>query len=261
MSLSRWIDDLQRSGRYTFTREEALRELKQSASTLDKSLHRASSRGRILPLRRGFYVIVSLEYSSAGAVPAEWFIDDLMHFLGKKYYVGCLSAAVWHGAAHQRPQEMQVVVSEPICSIETRAVRIRFLRFAGVKRALTETRRTQTSDIPISTPEWTAIDLIRFQKHYGSMDSAATVLAELAEVLSPERLVEAADHEVRCAYLQRLGWMLDFLGHEKITVPLHESILSRDPSYTPLNSSLNKRSGRRNSRWRIIVNEEPEADL
>lgn len=261
MSLDRWINKLQRVGRYSFGRDEALRQLELSEPSLKRSLQRASSQGRILALRRGFYVIVPLEYASVGTVPTEWFIDDLMKFLGKSYYVGCLSAAAWHGAAHQRPQETQVVVAEQVRNIETRAVRIRFLRLAGMKNALTETRRTQTGDVPISTPEWTAIDLIRFQKHYGSMDAAATVLAELAEVLKPDRLATAANNEHTSAYLQRLGWMLDFLGHEDLTASLHACVLSRSPSYTPLNPSLKKRSGNRDSRWHIIVNEKPEADL
>lgn len=261
MSLNRWIDELQRMGRYTFTREEAMRRLGLSEPTLKKSLQRSASQGKLLPLRRGFYVIVPLEYRSTGSVPTEWFLDDLMRFLGKEYYVGCLSAAAWHGAAHQRPQETQVVVAEQVRSIETRAVRIRFLRNVGMRQAQTENRRTQTGDIPISTPEWTAIDLIRFQKYYGSMDAAATVLAELAEALNPDRLTAAANHEPISAYLQRLGWMLDFLGHEQLAASLHECVICRNPSYTPLNSSLKKRGGRRNPRWRIIVNEEPEADL
>ncbi|MBN1859586.1 type IV toxin-antitoxin system AbiEi family antitoxin [Candidatus Bipolaricaulota bacterium] len=261
MTLTDWVNELQKAGRYAFTRDEVGRELNQSTGTLDQSLQRASVQGRILLLRRNFYVIIPLEYHAIGTVPTEWFIDDLMQFLGKPYYVGCLSAAVWHGAAHQRPQEMQVVVPNQLRSIETRAVRIRFLRNAGMKNAPTETRRTQTGDVPISTPEWTAIDLIRFQKHYGSMDAAATVLTELAEALNPERLAAAASHEPTSAYLQRLGWILDFLGHEKITPPLHKCVLHRSPSFTPLNPSLKKRNGDRDSHWRVIVNEKPEADL
>ena len=261
MSLDGWIDGLQQTGRYSFAQHEALRELGISDSSLKKSLQRASSQGRILPLRRGFYVVVPLEYKAAGAVPAEWFIDDLMRFLGRPYYVGALSAATWHGAAHQRPQEMQVVIPDQLRPIQTRAVRIRFLRFAGMRNAQTEARRTQTGDIPISTPEWTAIDLIRFQKHYGSMDAAATVLAELAEALHPDQLAAAADHEPTNAYLQRLGWMLGFLGYETLTGPLHKLVSRRCPSFIPLNPSLEKRTGSRSARWNVIVNERPEADL
>ena len=206
-------------------------------------------------------MIVPLEYSSAGAVPTEWFIDDLMRFLGKPYYLGCLSAAAVYGAAHQRVQETQVVVPVHVRNVETRAVRIRFLRFAGMSQALTVSRRTHTGDVPVSTPEWTAIDLIRFQKHYGSMDAAATVLAELSERLDSEMLAEAARCEPRNAFLQRLGWLLEFLGYERLAEPLQAMVVERKPAYTPLNASLSTRLGPRDSRWHIIVNEEPEADL
>jgi len=261
MTLADWVDELQKTGRYAFTRNDVRHALGQSTGTLDQSLQRLSAQGRILLLRRNFYVLVPLEYHSLGTVPTEWFIDDLMRFLGRPYYIGCLSAAGWHGAAHQRPQETQVVVPESIRDVQTRAVRIRFLRNAGMKNALTEARRTQTGNVLISTPEWTAIDLIRFHKHYGSMDAVATVLTELAEALSPDRLAAAAGHEPTNAYLQRLGWMLDFLRHEQTTGPLHTCVLRRRPSFTPLNASLKNRNGHRDSRWRVIVNEEPEADL
>jgi predicted transcriptional regulator of viral defense system len=261
LSLNSWVNEIQRAGRYTFTREEATRELSLHTNTLVKSLQRATSQGRILRLRRGFYVIVPLEYAVVGAVPTEWFVDDLMKFIGKPYYIGGLSAASWYGSTHQRVQEMQVVVPEHVRGIETRAVRVRFLRFAGMSDALTTSRRTHTGDIPVSTAEWTAIDLIRFQKHYGSMDAAATVLTELAEGLTADDLAAAAVHERTNAYLQRLGWLLEFLGQERLTRSLHPLVINRDPSYTPLNGSLSKRTGRRDPRWRILINEEPEADL
>lgn len=261
VSLNRWVDEIQRVGRYTFTRKEATRELNLCIDALDKSLQRATSQGRILRLRREFYVIVPLEYAAVGTVPTEWFIDDLMRFIGKPYYVGCLSAAALHGAAHQRAQEMQVVVPEHVRGVETRAVRVRFLCFSRMLQALTESWRTHTGDIPISTPEWTAIDLIRFQKHYGSMDAAATVLTELAEGLDADKLAAAARHERVSAYLQRLGWLLDFLGQGRLTRSLHAVVVGRNSSYIPLNASLGKRTGRRDPRWRIVINEEPEADL
>lgn len=261
MSLERWIDGLQQGGQYSFERSVALRELGLAEASLKRALHRASAQGRILPLRRGFYVIVPLEYRSVGAVPAEWVLEPLMKLLGKPYYVGGLSAAAWHGAAHQRPQEMQVVVPYPVRNIETRAIRIRFLRNAAMEQALTKPRRTQTGDVPVSTPEWTAIDLIRFQRQLGGMDAVATVLIELADALDPDQLARAAGNESTTAYLQRLGWMLEFLGEGRVNESLHELVSQRNPTYVPLNAALDKRSGPRDPRWRVIVNEEPEADL
>jgi predicted transcriptional regulator of viral defense system len=69
-------------------------------------------------IREGFYVIVPLEYASSGILPPEWFIDELMKFLRQPYYVGLLSAAAIHGAAHQQPQEFHVVIPEALRSIK-----------------------------------------------------------------------------------------------------------------------------------------------
>ena len=261
MTATDWVNELQKAGCYAFTRDEVRHALGQSTGTLDQSLQRLSAQGRILLLRRNFYVIVPLEYSAAGTPPTEWFLEHLMTFLDRPYYVGGLSAAAWHGAAHQRPQETQVVVPSHLRNIETRAVRIRFLRNVGMKNAVTESRRTQTGDFPVSTPEWTAIDLIRFQRHIGGMDAVATVLTELADALDPAELAHAGEKESTTAYLQRLGWMLDFLGEGVANEPLHALVSQRKPTYVPLNAVLKKRSGPRDPRWRVIVNEQPGADL
>jgi hypothetical protein len=58
-------------------------------------------------VKRRFNFPRPLEYREAGGPPASWFIDDLMRFLGQPYYVGLLSAAAIHGAAHQQPMVFQ----------------------------------------------------------------------------------------------------------------------------------------------------------
>ena len=52
---------------------------------------------------------IPAEYRSWRAVPASHFIDPMMRHLDHGYYVGYLSAAEVHGAAHQRPQVFQVI--------------------------------------------------------------------------------------------------------------------------------------------------------
>lgn len=260
-SLSDWVDGLEKSGRYSFTLDQARQGLSKKVETLEKALHRLHVKGRIHRVRKGFYVLVPLQYASVGVIPAEWFIADLMTFLGQPFYIGCLSAAERHGAAHQRPQEMQVVVPVHLRIVHTPVLRIRFLRFAGMAAAVTQPLRTYSGDIPLSSPEWTAIDLIRFQKHYGSMDAAATVLTELAESMDAKRLAASARREPCTALLQRLGWMLEFLKFEALTGPLYAEVVRREAGFVALNSALKKHSGPRDARWKVLVNEVPESDL
>ena len=256
------VDDFQRRGRYVMTAAEAgtlLAPIKEPA--LQKAFQRLCAQGRLLRPHRGFYVIVPLEYSAVGSPPVEWFIDDLMHFLGVPYYVGGLSAATVYGAAHQRIQEMQVVVPIHLRLIERPALRIRFLQHSSMESALTRKHRTHTGDIPISTPEWTALDLIRFQKNYGGLDVAVTALTELIETLDPRPLGEAVKLEPCNACLQRLGWLLDFLGCRELAQTLYIELKGRNPSYTQLSASATERGGQRDGKWHVWINEQPEADL
>ena len=85
------------------------------------ALHRLVKAGRLVMPRSGFYVIVDAQHRSVGTLPPEWFIDELMKNMGKQYYVGVLSAAQSHGAAHHRPQEFQVIVPTRVSPRFTRS--------------------------------------------------------------------------------------------------------------------------------------------
>lgn len=259
--LSDWVDELEQSGRFSFTLEQARGALKQGPAALAKSLQRLNRQKRIHRIRNGFYAVVPLQYTKAGIIPTEWFLGDLMTYLQTPFYLGCLSAAERHSAAHQRVQESQVVVPRHIAMINTSVLRIRFLRFSGMSMAETQPLRTFSGDIPVSTPEWTSLDLIRFQKHYGSLDAAATVLDELAEALSPARLGQVALQEPCTAVLQRLGWMLEHLGQSQLSEALYEEVSRRHAGYIRLNSALRGAAGPRDDRWGIIINDQPESEL
>ena len=125
-SMTAFIEALQAKGRYTFTRVEAMNADKRSDIALEAALRRLKQKGRIANPRRGFYVIVPVEYREAGCQPANWLIDDLMRFLSQPYYVGILSAAAIHGAAHQQPMLFQVVTDRPTRPARAGRVRIGF---------------------------------------------------------------------------------------------------------------------------------------
>ena len=203
-------------------------------------------------------MIVPPEYKAAESIPPSWFIRDLMAFFGRPYYVGLLSAAAFHGAAHQAPHELQVVTDGALRSIELGRVRIRFVKKARASETPTVGIKTPTGDINVSTPEATALDLIRYVEHAGFLPNVAVVLGELAERLDPVALVRAAEADGEPAYAQRLGYLLDRLGHAKLTVSLHEWIQGKATRVTPLRSDLPISGAPRDRRWRVAVNEEVE---
>lgn len=254
-----FVEALQASGRYVFTREEALKALRVSDVALKNALWRLAKAARVVSPRRGFYVIVPPEYRAAGMLPPSWFIRDLMAYLGRPYYVGLLSAAALHGAAHQSPQEFQVVTDRPLRPIQVGRIRIQFVKKAGLARTPTLGIKTPTGEIRVSTPEATALDLVRYPEYAGFLSNVATILSELAERLDPRALVRAAEADDELAYAQRLGYLLDRIGRAELIGPLAEWLGAKAPRVVPLRPDRPIAGAPRASTWRVAVNEEVEA--
>jgi predicted transcriptional regulator of viral defense system len=260
-TLTELVDRFQESGRYTFVREEALRELNINAENLKRAVKRLTEKGRIAVPRRGFYVIVPLEYRVAGAPPSSWFIHQLMLHLERPYYVGLLSAAALYGAAHQQPQEYQVITDRPQRSMHVGRNRIRFLVKKNVGQAAIEEHKTETGTVRVSTPETTAIDLLRYAMVAGGLDNVATVLGELAERIDRQKLVEAAKMDGEMAFAQRLGYILENVVTGDHSSNLAEWIKKKNPRNIPLNPGKPIKGQPANRRWRIIVNDRIERDI
>lgn len=260
--MSVFVDDLQARGRYTFTRVEIARVWESSDVALEAALRRLKQRGRIVRLRRGFYVIVPLEYREAGCPPASWFIDDLMRFLDQPYYVGLLSAAAIHGAAHQQPMVFQVITDRPVRPVKAGRVRVAFHKSRHVAAAsVAESEvQTETGMMRVSSPEATAYDLIRSTAAAGYLNNVVTVLKELAETLNPATLVKLAPNYAT-SEVQRLGYLLELLGESKLAKPLAALLDGRQYRPVLLVPGQARGSAWPVSGWRIIPNATVEADF
>jgi predicted transcriptional regulator of viral defense system len=259
--LGEFIADLQSRGRYTFTRKEAADFHNGSWPAVKKSLQRLAAKGKIVPVHRGFYVIVPLEYRKRGILPPEWFINDLMGFLGVQYYVGLLSAAAIHGAAHQQPQEFQVVVASSIRDIELSSLHIRFFKKEHLSSIPTAQTKTGTGYISVSSPGSTAIDLVAYERRIGGLSRVVTILQELQDRLDPAGLVEAAMAEQSLAPIQRLGFILEKMGQGNLVSELRKWVASKSPRPTPLQTGSSPKGSQRDANWNVIQNAELEGDL
>ena len=152
----------------------------------------ASRGGRKSRSRLGsFYVIVPPENRSLGCLPADQFVSALMERLNQCYFVGLLSAAQYHGAAHHRPQEFQVVLERARRPISCGRVRAAFVVRKRLHEVLVQGFNTPRGRVRVSMPEATACDLAGYCRRVAGLDQVATALFELAEKLDPERLAEA----------------------------------------------------------------------
>ena len=259
-SVNDFVDHLQKQACYTFARTEAEVSLKLGRAALTKGLQRAQKAGRIQLIRRGFYVIVPLEYATGGMIPPDWFIDDLMKFLEQPYYVGVLTAAALQGASHHQPQEYQVVVAQPERAIRTANLNIRFFLKKSMAKAPVEKVKAYTGYLAVSTPAVTALDLVRFAPAIGGLDAVLTVLDELVERITLEDLLEAVHQESERSQVQRLGWLLERTKRRELAEGLALWLAKQKPAKTPLDVSAPVAGSRKNTRWQVIVNAQPQSE-
>lgn len=254
------IETLASKGRYIFTSEEARDRLKVSPDASKLALNRLTKQGLIATPARGFYVIIPPEYRSLGCLPAEQFIPDLMKIKGLKYYAGLLSAAQYHGAAHQRPQEFQTFVQKNRRPISCGKVRVKFIARKNINDVPVQTFNTSRGALQVSTPEGTAIDLAGYPEHVGGLDQVATILSELAEKLDASAL-EAAATAAPITWVQRLGYILELVDAENAAAGLREYVREHAREYTMLIPSGSNDSEHRLQDWKLVVNAELEPDI
>jgi len=261
LDLNSWIDQRQSQGLYYFTRDGALKFLKTSETALKQAATRLIKKNRIVRVYSGFYIIIPLEYASTGVLPAEWFITDLMDYVGQPYYVGLLSAAVLHGAAHQQPQQFQVVTDKPLREINLKNLTIRFFTKVNFSETPTTQIKVQTGFISASDPEATAFDLLRYEKAVGGLDRVLTVLQELGEALDSALLVKAAKADGNVAYAQRLGWLLETAKFSDVVSKLAKWVSNQNPFAAKLEPSFSIKGAKKNERWRLLINTTVKGDL
>ena len=268
-SLSSYISHLLSSGKVVFTATEAEQAIGIGRGAFLDAAERLQHRNLLLKPCQGFYVIVPPQYTAWGAPPPTWYIDDLMNHLRQTYYVGLLKAAELHGATHQAIMEFQVISAKRLANI-ARAGRNRIAFYyrnemATVQAAIEE-HKTDTGTMKVSSVALTAFDLLRYPQASGGFDNIATVLTDLGASINPNQL-ETLSTTMERPIVQRLGYLLDFIGHSQVVNSMHTALqetgtlrwseLDRqeaiDPDFAPAPLE-------RNERWRVIVRRLPEID-
>lgn len=110
-----------------------------------------------------------------------------------------------------------------------------------------------------STPEVTALELVGYPNHAGGLSNVATVLADLAEEMKGEPLIQAAQLSP-ASWSQRLGYLLEQVGESDLAQALASFVRAHARSYTPLRRAASSTGGKRDANWKLIVNVEVEPD-
>lgn len=255
-----YVIGLAARGRHHFAAREVQTALGTSAAAAKLALSRLTKQGLIASPVRGFHVILPPEYRSLGCLPADQFIPTLMQHLNLPYYVGLLSAAQYHGAAHQRPQGFDVFLARNRRPIHCGRVRVVFRRRNHLADVPVQSFNTPRGTVLVSSPEATALDLVGYADQAGGLGQVATVLSELAERIDPEKLAVAAT-TAPVPWAQRLGYLMDHLGFATKTPALKEYVRKHAHESAVLSPKAPPTRSHRNKGWKLYVNAKVEAQL
>ena len=163
MSLNDWIKEQEQRGITTFSFQQ-IRSVfhERSEKTLKTDINRLTLSKRIQNVYKGFYVIIPTQYQLKGVVPPIYYINELMEYLGKPYYVGLLSAAAIYGASHQRAMITQIVTIGPRPRTSNKNKLLDWNYRQQIPIELIESRNAEMGRINYSSAELTAVDIIQF---------------------------------------------------------------------------------------------------
>ncbi|HNQ88000.1 MAG TPA: type IV toxin-antitoxin system AbiEi family antitoxin [Verrucomicrobiota bacterium] len=102
----------------------------------------------------------------------------------------------------------------------------------------------------MSTPETTAFDLVRYAPRVGGIGGVAETLTSLLPLLRPGELRRVLEAEDEPTTAQRLGYLLETLGHAKLAhtvrawLPARLPVVRLTSSFAPANHfPRNRESG------------------
>ena len=265
MTIREWIRHREISGFPTFSVEDIrLAFPNYSEQVISNELFRLSSQDTLYSAYKGFYVIIPPQYAAKRIVPPIYYIDQLMSYLEKPYYISLLSAAEILGAAHQRPQRFSIMTIYPKSSVSTSKNNTLVWTYRKeIPSDFLLSKNSETGVIRYSNVELTSIDIVQYEQHIGGLSRAATILEELAEKMDFRDASKKLFGHTSIATIQRLGYILEeVLGQKEVAEALYTELLlyAGRFRYVPLSTNRSKKNAEKNTRWKVDINLTIETD-
>ena len=259
MNTKSFLESLQAIGRNHFTTNEFQEKLNISEIAAAARLRRLRKSQEIATPYSSFHVIVPPRYRQLECIPPELFIDDLMKYLEKSYYVGLLTSARYYGATHQIPMSFQVMVPTQQPNIQCGKVFIQFITFGQMSLFPSSARKNDVGFFQLATPETILLQMMSYPEHSGYWNNVLAVFDELKEQISLDNIQALFSH-VPTAWLQRLGYFSVFIEYHDLA-DLIEQYLQARRIYPIALATWIPTGGPTDPRWKVILNTELEMDI
>jgi predicted transcriptional regulator of viral defense system len=199
-----------------------------------------------------------------GILPPIIFMDYLMDYLERPYYISLLSAAALHGAAHQQPQSYFVCSTLPsMRPTSKKGIHIKYVSKRNFPDSHIVQKKTESGYVNVSDPILTCIDLINYYKIIGGFNRAATVINELSEEISEDQINSEILQLAPNSDIQRLGYLWEYECDQAGLANALFNMLKESSNYMKtynLNSSKALQKENIKNRWKINVNIKIEID-
>lgn len=253
-NINSFLDHIRSKGRYSFGLLEFKSKLGLNDKSANQSLHRAILKKKIARVRKGFYVILTPEYTQQGMIPISLFINDMMKELGKPYYIGLVSAAALYGASNQQPMQTYVITKQPaLRPIKSNVIRITFLIKKDWSTQSIIQKKSDAGFFNISSPELTLLDLF-YYTHIIPLHYSLGMTEDLLEAVTPAALKKTAKVYPYRSVIQRVGYVLDKILSNKQMSDILKDVLKKEKLYPVLLNAEKKKEGAIDEKWMIIEN-------
>ncbi len=247
------LDALIAETKFCFSVREIQARLGLGQNSVVKILTKLRKKNKIIALSKGLYAYFPPSERKFGFSVIK-VLHEIMAYWKVPYYVGLLSAADHYGAAHHKPQILQVMIPKQITFRKAKDLGISF----HVKKNFPQEGLVQIKMpfgyIFYATQELLALDLIEYEYAGGGIDNVALVIHDLLEQIKVRNLQKMAMHYPVKAAVQRLGFLLEkFNAAKSLTDSLKRVLDHRGCSIVGLSARLPAK-GEFDSKWKIIQN-------
>ncbi|MBQ0089609.1 MAG: hypothetical protein KBT27_09790 [Prevotellaceae bacterium] len=260
-----WLNQRAMRGKSFFTKDDFKVTFSNvTEGSLAVALSRLGDSGLIMSPWQNFYVIVPIQYKLKGEVPPSYYIDELMQFLGRKYYVSLLTAASLHGAGHQRAMSFFTTVEGAALRNSVKSgTKLLLFQKKDIDLRYTKEVRTEGGYMNVSSPLMTALDLVQYERKVGGLSRVTEILYELYENIELNEKQLELIQQYSSPILQRLGYLLRILELYEMEDKWFDLCMKTGIrlKYVTLKPSVAKHEDdKRDKRWKIIINHEINID-
>jgi hypothetical protein len=249
-----FLDARLAAGHTSFALAELVKDKGLSVTAAKNQLLRLDKRVVRPARRQQFFLIVAPEHRAMGGPPVNWWLDDYFKWLGHPYYLALQSAAAVYGSSPQALQVTQVMTDSPRREIKVGRLRLRCFVKRGIERTPTQPLPNAYAPLNVSTPEATAFDLVRYASRIGGIARAVETLSPLLPLLRGPELKHLLQAEEETSTAQRLGYILERAGKEKLAEAIHAWLPTRLPLIPLVPTGASLADVPVIVRWRLLNN-------